>query len=220
MPSSVSRSTSNSGTVRMTVTLVPSAKFRGTATARGVTLRTARAIGTLGVTLLIGSTVGGARSRPPGASRSRIDIEILPRRQEVVRVLAVPADLRGDDGAADAVGVRAPRRLGGDDLRHGFVDLVALRRVGRAAALVVECVVLGIPESREVSCAGIGSVENAHEVVGDVSVPAGARKLELSGMRRLGQLRESLDLEIHSNAGLAHAFEPQVVILPEHGADR
>ena len=41
--------------MRMIVTLVPSAKFRGALTARVVTLRTVRAVGTLGVTRLIGS---------------------------------------------------------------------------------------------------------------------------------------------------------------------
>src|SRR5258706_1668745 len=64
IPCSVSRSTSKSGTVRITVTLVPSAIFRGALTARVATLRTVRAVGTGGVTRLIGSK-GNCYSRPP-----------------------------------------------------------------------------------------------------------------------------------------------------------
>src|SRR4029077_4170024 len=51
------------------------------------------------------------------------------------------------------------------------------------------------------------------------SVPAEARELQLPRMRGLESLGDRPNLEIHADADLFHASQPQVVELPIHGAD-
>src|SRR5215831_13735662 len=137
--------------------------------------------------------------------RRQVDVEVMPGREEVVRVLAVSTHPGRAHRAADAIGAGTPRRLGGDDARHRGVHAVALRSVGCAAALFVERVVLGVLEPREVRVARTGPVEDAHEIVRDVTAPAEPRELQLTRVRGLDGLRESLDLEFHPDADVTHA---------------
>jgi hypothetical protein len=63
-------------------------------------------------------------------------------------------------------------------------------------------------------------VEQPHEVIGDVAGPAVAAELQLARVRCLERFGEGLHIEVHADADVAHAAQPQVVVLAIDGARR
>ena len=170
----------------------------------------------------VAGTVGDRAGAPRGPARfaaaalafaRRIDVQALPQRERVMDVLPVAPQPGCDDGAFGADGVRAPGRVRGDNVGHLRVERRALRPVGRAPALQEQRVELGIAKTSQVRLARAWAMELLHVVVAHAAGEGECPELELSRVRRLGEIRPLLFVELDLEADRGEAALPQLVVL-------
>src|SRR5438874_1201042 len=127
-------------------------------------------------------------------------------------VLQVTPNPGCNDRIANAKRLRTPRRVGADHLGHLRVERIALRALRKPAALPIELVELRVAEAREVGGSRIASVEELHEIVGDIGSLREARELKLARVRGLEHLRKRLDPEVELDAGSGKSTLPQFIV--------
>ncbi len=139
-----------------------------------------------------------------------------------VRVLLVAAHPGLRERALDGVHVQRPRVVGGDQLGHLPVQLVALGPVGQPARRAIELVVGGQLEARVVGLPDVAAVEELRERVAfGVGVdPANAPRLQLACLPHLEQVRPLLLHEFDANADRFQVLLPDLVDLAVARAGR
>src|ERR1700682_2709549 len=143
-----------------------------------------------------------------------IDVEVHPRVQ-IEGVVFVAQNPWMNNDVLDAIGVKLPRGVRGNQRGHAAEKLHALRAAGQPLGLVVKRVELGEVEPGKVRDALVWTVQKVKEAAAFI-VGCGVRKtphLKLSGPTHLERVGKLLFEELDADAYRVHASLPKLVHL-------
>src|ERR1700682_5312820 len=147
-----------------------------------------------------------------------IDVEIHPR-VRIEGVVFVAQNPWMNDDVLEAISVKLPRGIRGNQRRHAAEKLHPLRAAGQPLGLVVKRVEFREVEPRKVRDALVRTVQEVEKAAAFV-VGCGVRKaphLKLSGPTHLERVGKLLLEELDADAYRVHASLPELVELAVDG---